>query len=116
MSSSRITRYLPFLEALLRNISNVVREADKSHIAFLVECCHNVSKIALTRASYGVLSKYVPVIRKIGKCRDVAQARSLLDNFGEFFLPTLVPAVIQHALQQKVSTRADNRANGRRSA
>ena len=113
MAVSRILRHLPFLEQLLRNVVHSIREADKAQISFLVESLHNVSKVALTRSAYSTLSKHVPIIRKIGKCRDVEEARSLLVNFGELFLPTLIPAVIQHALQHKVPPRTRNRPDTR---
>ena len=101
MPSSRILRHLSFLENIQGDLQ-LIRTAEKPQVSFLVECCHNVSKIALTRTEYGRLLRFVPIIRKIGKCRDANRARSLLANLGKYFLPILVPAIIKHAVQQEV--------------
>lgn len=88
-----IENHIDFLNILLRDY-RVITQASTQEIGCLVEILFNVHKIAFNRTERNAVSKFLPIIRYIGKLRDPEKARSLLDSFAKHFIRTIVRAIL----------------------
>ncbi|KAF8376283.1 hypothetical protein PRIPAC_82712 [Pristionchus pacificus] len=88
--NGRIIRNSEFLQKVLRHTRQAIKVANKSEIGCLVELLFNIHKIALNRSERNVIIKFLPIIRYIGKCRDLEKARDLLLAFAHHFIRIIV--------------------------
>lgn len=93
MNSCKV-RHSNFLLKVLRHSGQAIKEAKKTEISCLVEILYNIHKIALNRSERNVIVKFLPIIRYIGKCRDLEKARDLLLAFAHHFIRIIVQAVL----------------------
>lgn len=92
--NSRVHRHSEFLHKILRHTRQAIKVANKSEIGCLVELLFNIHKIALNRTERNEIVKFLPIIRYIGKCRDVEKARDLLLAFAHHFIRVIVQVVL----------------------
>lgn len=92
--NSRVARHSDFLLKVLRHTRQSIKGANKSEVGFLVELLFNIHKIAFNRSERNIIVPFLPIIRYIGKCRDVDKARDLLLTFAHHFIRVIVQAVL----------------------
>lgn len=92
--NNRISRHSDFLRKILHHTRQAIKEANKSEITCLVELLFNIHKIGLNRSERNIIVKFLPIIRYIGKCRDVEKARDLLLAFAHHFIRVIVQVAL----------------------
>lgn len=92
--NNRIVRHSAFLLKVLRHTRQAIKEANKSEIGCLVELLFNIHKIAFNRSERNEIVQFLPIIRYIGKCRDVEKARDLLLTFANNFIRVIIQVVL----------------------
>lgn len=92
--NSRIIPHSDFLVKVLRHTRQAVKLANNSEIGCPVELLFNIHKIAFNRSERNDIVKFLPIIRYIGKCRDVDKARDLLLTFAHHFIRVIVQVAL----------------------
>lgn len=91
--NSRVARNYDFLNNFLKSW-RIISSASIEEIGCIVEILYNIHKIGLNRAERNSIVKFLPIIRYIGKCRNVEKARHLLQTYSPHFVQIIVKAAL----------------------
>lgn len=91
--SQKVFKHRRFLSSVSENPS-LISNASTAEIGCLIEILHNLDKIALSAKEQRILTKLLPLIRKLAAIRKTAQAREQLTQHGGSLLPLIIPAAL----------------------